>query len=118
MEESLTLYSSRGRRMLSFISGLGMAVFSIMTIDHYYAANYPESIFEGSFCDINAFFNCDSSAYSPISSIAGVPLGYFGVMVGALVMLGAVLPSAALERTNKTIALLNGVGVITLFSYI
>jgi protein-disulfide isomerase/uncharacterized membrane protein len=88
-----------------------------MTIQHYFAANFPESIFEGSFCDINAFFNCDSSAYSSISAIAGVPLGYFGAMVGSLVMLGAVLPSAALERTNKSIALLNAAGVVALFSY-
>jgi len=117
MEGSLTLGGRTKRRALSFISGLGMAVFSIMTIDHYYAANFPESIFEGSFCDISAFFNCDSSAYSAISAIAGVPLGYFGLFVGALVALGAVFPAASLERTNKTISLLNAVGVIALFVY-
>jgi uncharacterized membrane protein len=94
-----------------------MIVFSIMTIDHYYAANYPESIFEGSFCDISAFFNCDSSAYAAISAIAGVPLGYFGVVVGALVALGVVLPSTSFERTNKTISLFNAVGVVVLFIY-
>jgi predicted DsbA family dithiol-disulfide isomerase/uncharacterized membrane protein len=94
-----------------------MVVASIMTIQHYFAANFPESIFEGSFCDINAFFNCNSSAYSVIAAVAGVPLGYFGVMVGGLVMLGVLLPSPALERTNKTIALLNGVGVVALLGY-
>ncbi len=117
MDESLSLYGSTGRRALSFVSGLGMAAFSILTIDHYYAANFPESIFEGSFCDISAFFNCDSSAYSAISAIAGVPLGYFGLFVGALVALGAVFPAASFERTNKTISLLNAVGVIALFVY-
>jgi uncharacterized membrane protein/thiol-disulfide isomerase/thioredoxin len=88
-----------------------------MTIDHYFAANFPETIFEGSFCDINAFFNCDSSAFSNLSQIAGVPLGYFGLFVGGLVSLGALLPSPAFERTNKSISLLNALGVITLFIY-
>jgi len=117
MERSLTLNGFNWRRALIFLTGLGMVVASVMTMQHYFAANFPESIFEGSFCDISAFFNCDSSAYSAISAIAGVPLGYFGVMVGGLVMLGALLPSPALERTNKSIALLNGIGVVTLFGY-
>jgi uncharacterized membrane protein len=117
MQQSLTLGGNTWPRILSFLSGIGMVVFSIMTIDHFYAANYPESIFEGSFCDISAFFNCDASAYAGISAIAGVPLGYFGLVVGALVALGTVLPSASFERTNKTISLLNAVGVVALFLY-
>lgn len=106
-----------GIRALSFLMGAGMATASIITIDHFFAANYPESIFAGSVCDINAFFNCDSSAYSSISQIGGVPLGYFGLVAGALVMLGALFPSAAFERTNKSIAVLNVAGVVTLFLY-
>ncbi len=104
-------------RALSFTSGIGMIVFSALTIDHFFAANYPETIFAGSFCDINAFFNCDSSAFSSISAVVGVPLGYFGVVVGALVSLGALFPSDAFDRTNAFIALLNAVGVLTLFSF-
>jgi len=104
-------------RTLSFISGIGMIVFSALTVDHFFAANYPETIFAGSFCDINAFFNCDSSAFSSISAILGVPLGYFGLAVGALVSLGALFPSDAFDRTNAFIALFNAAGVITLFSY-
>ena len=78
-----------------------------LTIDHYYAANYPTSIFQGSFCDINTFFNCDSSAYSWIADIGGVPLGFFGLLLGALVMLGAVFPSSPFERTTETLSLIN-----------
>ena len=112
-----TLVERTGARWLSYLFGLGMVIFSILTIDHFYAANYPTSIFEGSFCDINEFFNCDRSADSAISQIAGVPLGYFGLFVGALVMLGAVFPSPSFERTNKTIALLNAIGVVALLLY-
>jgi uncharacterized membrane protein len=104
-----------GRRALSFLSAAGMVAASVITVRHFFAANYPESIFAGSVCDINAFFNCDSSAYSSIAQIAGIPLGYFGMMAGGLAALGALFPSAALERTNKSIALLNVIGVITLF---
>lgn len=117
MESSLTLGGSRWPRWLSLLSGIGMAVASILTIDHYYAANFPTSIFQGSFCDISAFFNCDSSAYSAIAELAGVPLGYFGLALGALVALGAVFPSAGFERTNKTISLANAIGVVALLLY-
>ena len=56
MDRSLSLSGVTLPRILSFVSGLGMIVASLMTIEHYFAANFPETIFEGSFCDINAFF--------------------------------------------------------------
>ncbi len=117
MPQSLTLGGQTGRRALSFSFGVGMIVSSIMTVQHYFAANFPESIFEGSFCDINAFFNCDASAYAVISQIGGVPLGYLGMFVGLLVVLGAVFPSPEIERTNKTIALANAIGVVALLLF-
>jgi uncharacterized membrane protein len=117
VQQSLTLGGQTGRRALSFSFGVGMIVSSIMTVRHYFAANFPESIFEGSFCDINAFFNCDASAYAVISQIGGVPLGYFGMSVGLLVVMGAVFPSLEVERTNKTIALVNVIGVVALLLY-
>jgi len=94
-----------------------MMVFSILTIRHFYLANYPESIFEGSFCDISAFLNCDSSAFSVISQVIGIPIGYFGIAVGALVALGTLFPSKPFEQTNAFIAFLNILGVIGLFVY-
>lgn len=117
MEHSLTLNGTTWQRILSFFSGIGMMVASMLTIRHFFLANYPASIFEGSFCDISAFFNCDSSAFSRISQVAGVPLGYFGLFVGALVALGALFPSERFERTNKFISLLTFLGVIGLVLY-
>ena len=114
---SLTLDGFKPRRVLSFLAGAGMIAASFMTIDHFFKANYPKTIFAGSFCDISAFFNCDSSAFSEISQIMGVPLGFFGMFLGALVVLGTVFPSEAFERTNKSLALLNVVGVVALFLY-
>lgn len=106
-----------GWRAWAFMAGLGMAVFSALTIQHFFAANYPASIFEGSFCDINAFFNCDSSAYASIAAVAGVPIGTFGMLLGGLVMLGAVFPSPALDRTGLALSAWNLVGVVALFFY-
>ena len=84
MQDTLTMGEKGWPRWLSFLAGVGMAVASVLTIDHYYAANFPTSIFKGSFCDISTFFNCDSSAYSVIAQIGGVPLGYFGLVIGTL----------------------------------
>ena len=117
MERSLTLEGSRWRRFWSFVSGAGMIAASVLTIQHFFMANFPESIFRGSFCDISSFFNCDSSAYSSIAQFRGVPMGYLGLIVGGLVLLGALFPSAAFERTNKSLSLLNALGVIG-FSFI
>jgi len=116
MDRTLTL-SGYGKRFLSFLAGAGMMAASIMTMRHFFLANYPSSIYEGAFCDISAFFNCDSSAFSVISQVAGIPIGYFGLFAGALVVLGALFPSESFERTNKSIALANVLGVLALFSY-
>jgi uncharacterized membrane protein/thiol-disulfide isomerase/thioredoxin len=116
MDRTLTL-GGNGKRFLSFLSGAGMMAASIMTMRHFFLANYPSSIYEGAFCDISAFFNCDSSAFSVISQVAGIPIGTFGLFAGALVALGALFPSESFERTNKSIALANVLGVLALFSY-
>ncbi len=115
--DTLTLGGWKIRRILSFIAGLGMIVASVMTIRHFFMANYPKTIFAGSFCDISAFFNCDSSAFSSISQIMGIPLGFFGMFMGALTVLGTIFPSEAFERTNKSLSLANVAGVVTLFLY-
>ena len=116
MDKTLTL-NGYGRRFLSFLAGAGMMVASIMTMRHFFLSNYPSSIYAGAFCDISAFFNCDSSAFSVISRVLGIPIGYFGLFAGALVALGALFPSEAFERTNKSIALANLIGVLALFFY-
>jgi uncharacterized membrane protein len=114
---TLTLNGLGLPRFLSFLAGAGMITASVMTIDHFFKANYPKTIFAGSFCDISAFLNCDSSAFSEISQVMGVPLGFFGMFMGALIVLGTVFPSEAFERTNKSLSLLNVLGVIVLFLY-
>jgi uncharacterized membrane protein len=71
-----------------------MIAASVLTIRHFFNANFPESIFAGSFCHRSAFFNCDSSAYSSIAQFWGIPMGYFGLIIGSLVVLGSLFPAA------------------------
>ena len=53
MQQSLTLKGISWPRIASFFVGIGMMVASILTIQHYYDTNFPTSIYEGSFCDVN-----------------------------------------------------------------
>ncbi len=105
------------QRGLIFLSGTGMIIFSILTLQHFYQANFPESIFKGSFCDISAFLNCDGSAFSPISHLAGIPIGYFGLIVGALFIMGILFPSPSFEKTNRFISFINSLGALGLLAY-
>ncbi len=117
MERSLTVGKHPWRRLWSFLAGSGMIAASAMTIQHFYAANFPSSIYKGVFCDISAFFNCNGSAFSPIAQLWGVPMGWPGIAMGVLVVLGAVFSSPRFERTNKSLALLNAFGVLALLGY-
>ncbi len=99
---------------LPFFSGLGMALFSILAIHHYFAANYPATMFRGEFYDFSMHCNCDSLDYSELSRIGRVPLGYFGLVAGCVVCLGALFPASALERASRTLCLLNLVGASAL----
>lgn len=117
MNKTSTLNEGKGPWIISFFAGIGMMGASLLTIRHFFLANYPVSIFEGSFCDFNAFFNCDSSAFSAISQVFGIPIGFFGLIIGTLVSLGALFPSEKFERTNSFLAFFNMLGVIALFLY-
>ena len=117
MENKLVQPGANRPRVLNFISGVGMASASLLTIRHFFLANYPESIFEGSFCDLSAFFNCDSSAFSVISQVFGIPLGFFGLIAGLLVILSALFPTESFVKTNAFISLLNLLGIIGLLFY-
>ncbi len=117
MQEASALSSRMSLRAANFVFGLGMIIASVFTIKHFFDANYPDSIWAGSFCDISAFFNCENPAFSGLAAIGGVPIGYFGMFVGALVSLGALFPTDGFERSNKTIALFNIWGVVALLVY-
>lgn len=84
---------------------------SYVSLRHFFLANFPTSIYEGSFCDFSAFFNCDNSAFSFIADIFGIPLGYFGIAVGLASLMGIIFPSETFERTNKFLNFFNVLGI-------
>ena len=93
-------------RALSFISGLTVAGTSILLLRYFFAANYPEQPFSA-FCDLSSRFNCDGFASSLFAQLGNVPVGYFGLLLGLLLCLGAVFPSPGMERTNHYLLLVN-----------
>ncbi|UCC41567.1 MAG: thioredoxin domain-containing protein [Candidatus Aminicenantes bacterium] len=113
-EKSLTLRGVNRYSILHLVTSLLVILSAYLSLRHYFIANFPTSIFEGSFCDISLFFNCDSSAYSFIAQIFGVPLGYFGIAVGIASLMGILFPSQAFERTNKFLNFFNVLGIIGL----
>jgi len=100
--------------LIHLIMSLLVILSAFLSLRHFFIANFPSSIFEGSFCDISRFFNCDSSAYSFIAQIFGIPLGYFGIAVGMASLMGILFPSTAFERTNKFLNFFNVLGIIGL----
>jgi len=113
-EKSLTLRGVNRISILHLVTSLLVVFSAFLSLRHFFTANFPTSIYAGSFCDISRFFNCDSSAYSYIAQIFGVPLGYFGMAVGMASLMGILFPSLGFERTNKFLNFFNVLGIIGL----
>jgi len=113
-EKSLTLRGVNKLSIFHLVISILVIVSAFLSLRHFFIANFPTSIFEGSFCDISGFFNCDSSAYSFIAQIFGIPIGYFGMAVGMASLMGIFFPSATFERTNKFINFFNVIGIFVL----
>lgn len=110
-KRSLTMNGKKSLVVLHAIVSLLVVFASFLSLRHFFQANFPSSLFDGSFCDISGFLNCDNSAYSFIAAIFGIPLGYFGIAVGMSSFMGIIFPSPAFERTNKFINFLNVIGI-------
>jgi len=113
-KRSLTLKGINKISIFHLIVSILVIASSYLSLRHFFTANFPTSIYDGSFCDISAFFNCDSSAYSFIAKIFDIPLGYFGIAIGLASLMGIIFPSAAFERTNIFLNFLNVLGIVGL----
>jgi protein-disulfide isomerase/uncharacterized membrane protein len=109
MQRSLTLRGWTLTRGLSLGLGTAMAVVAALTVEHFFAVRFPDSIAAAAACEPDSFFRCGDSANAAVSALYGAPIGVFGFVVGALLVIGALLPSAPLERTNRTISYVNAV---------
>jgi uncharacterized membrane protein len=107
-----------GRRLLSAVAGGGMMAAAAASMQVYYATTYAAAGTAGSvWCAGGGLFDCDAAVLSSAGTVAGIPIGWAGFVLGAAVLLGALLPSRKLEQTNRALLAINAVLVTALFFY-
>jgi protein-disulfide isomerase len=116
MARSVTLGGWTPARWASGVLGAGMMAVSALTMRVYYGASYPAAVAPGTWCG-EGVLGCDAAVLSAAGSVAGVPIGWGGFLLGGTLLLGALLPSAMLERTNRALLAVNAVAVTGLFFY-
>ncbi|MBC7427175.1 MAG: thioredoxin domain-containing protein [Bacteriovorax sp.] len=100
-----------------FLLSALMIGFSIYLTGHYFDLKFPTGLESGSLCNISSFFNCDKTTLSPASNIGGIPISLFGIIVGALTMIGMFVKNENYEKTVYSMLILNFVGCVVLFCY-
>lgn len=117
-KKSLTLNGISGLNFLFILNAVAMIGVSIYLTSHYYDVLYPTKLGGAStLCNISNFFNCDAATYSKLSNIAGVPISFFGIVVGLLFLFSSLMPSHALEKTASAVAKYNFIGCVALFIF-
>ncbi len=117
MNDSFLNKLSFNKKIIFFLCGLLMFIFSIYLTNHYYQVKFPVGFGAASACNINSFFTCDTATMSPLSNIAGIPISVFGIVVGAMLMLFYMVNKKQAEGGLFILLLLNGIGCLVLFIY-
>ncbi|MEA9356872.1 thioredoxin domain-containing protein [Bacteriovorax sp. PP10] len=116
-KKSVYLESSMNTTIAIFVLSALMIGFSIYLTGHYFELKFPTGLESGSLCNLNSFFNCDKTTLSAASNIAGVPISIFGILIGALTMIGMFVKNENYEKTIYYILIINLVGCVLLFFY-
>lgn len=117
-KKGLTLEGLTGKNFLFIFTSIGMIAVSIYLTSHFYEVLYPTKLGGAStLCNLSNFFNCDAATYSKISNIAGVPISFFGIIVGLLFLFSSLMPSEALEKTSSAVSKYNFIGCVALFLF-
>ncbi len=117
-KKNLTLDGISGKNFLFIMNSVAMIAVSIYLTVHFYDVLYPTKLGgAGSLCDISNFFNCDAATYSKLSNLAGVPISFFGLVVGVLFLFTSLMPGEALEKTASAVAKYNFIGCVGLFIF-
>ena len=109
--------SSMNMTIAIFVLSALMIGFSIYLTGHYFGLKFPTGLESGSLCNLNNFFNCDKTTLSPASNIAGVPISLFGIVMGALTMIGMFYKNENYEKTVYFTLVMNMIGCVILFFY-
>lgn len=116
-KKSVYTESSMNTTIAIFVLSALMIGFSIYLTGHYFELKFPTGLESGSLCNLNSFFNCDKTTLSAASNIAGVPISIFGIIIGALTMIGLFVKNENYEKTIYFTLILNMVGCVVLFLY-
>lgn len=117
-KKGLTLEGLTTRNFIFIFVSLAMIAVSIYLTTHFYEVLYPTKLGgAGSLCNLSNFFNCDAATYSKISNIAGVPISFFGIIVGLLFLFSSLMPSEGLEKTSAAVSKYNFIGCVALFIF-
>lgn len=117
-KKTLTMEGITGKNFLFIMNAVAMIATCIYLTTHFYDVLYPTTLGgAASLCNISNIFNCDAATYSQLSNIAGVPISFFGIIVGLLFLFSSLMPSEALERTASAVAKYNFIGCIALFLF-
>lgn len=103
--------------IIVLILGALMVGFSLYLTQHYFDLKFPTGLEGNSLCNLNQFFNCDKTTYSPVSNIFGVPISLFGAIIGGLTLIGLIFKNEDYERTIYFSLGINFVGCVALFCY-
>ncbi|GAB4024420.1 MAG: hypothetical protein Fur0010_27720 [Bdellovibrio sp.] len=103
--------------ILYVICAMAMIGFSLYLTNHYFQVMFPTGLGAATLCDINSFFNCDITTFSPFSNIAGVPISLFGLLLGAMLLIGYFFENHDFAATLHFILRINLVGCLILFTY-
>ncbi len=117
-KKSLTLEGLTTRNMLFIVNAVAMIAVGLYLTNHFYEVLYPKNLGgSSSLCNISNFFNCDAATYSKLSNISGIPISFFGIVVGLLFLISSLMPSESLEKTSSAVAKYNFIGCIALFIF-
>ena len=117
--DSTSIYKNANSNTLIGLFFLSAGIIGVcLYLTHYYFQTiYPVNLENTSICDINNFFNCNTTTHSPVSNIFGVPISLLGLCVGILSMAGFCFNSQKYERTLYTILSINAIGCLFLLIY-
>lgn len=117
-KKSLTLNGMTGINFLFILNAVAMIGVGIYLTTHFYNTLYPTQLGAGkTLCDISNFFNCDAATYSKLSNIAGIPISFFGIIMGLLFIFTSLMPSEAMEKTASAFSKFNFIGCVALFIF-
>jgi protein-disulfide isomerase/uncharacterized membrane protein len=117
-KKTLTQEGITGRNFFFILNAVAMIGTSLYLTTHFYEVLYPVKLGGGaSLCNISNIFNCDAATYSKLSNIAGVPISFFGLIVGLLFLFSSLMPSESLERTASAVSKINFIGCVALLIF-